>query len=244
MSYLLAWEPDLYEAVVTLATAMVCLTFYGFTINSSYLHKRFIQKFGEEKGIIRWVFFSRYAGVFYFLLVPLSMIYALLPEDITLYGVGLVNVGKSLIWILALGSGIILFQSLFARNPVNLRHYPQIRIPVWTVSLIVKNSLLWFIYLLSYEFMFRGFLLFGTVGALGVWPAILVNTMIYSLSHLPRGARVTILAIPFGILICYLTLKTGTIWVALFLHLILAVSNDIFSIIANPEMKIKKDRLP
>ncbi len=240
MGYQLQWEPGRYEAVVTLATAIVCLIGYGFTSNSSFLYKQCIQKSGEERGKIWWVFFNRYAGFFYFLLIPLGVIYILFSKDITRYGVSIINLAESFIWVLALGTVIIFSQSIFARNPVNLDHYPQIRIPVWSISLIIKNALMWFVYLVSYEFMFRGFLLFGTVDILGVWLAILVNTLIYSLTHIPKGARETILAIPFGILICYLTLKTGTIWVAVFLHFILAVSNDIFSLIAHPEMKIRR----
>jgi len=240
MEYSLEWKPEFFEAIVLLTTVIICLVGYGLTTRSSYLYKLFNRKFGEERGTIRWVFFWRYAGFFYFLLIPVVVMYTLLSQDITRYGVGIVNLPESLIWILALGVLIVLFQAIFARNPVNLSHYPQIRVPVWTVSLIVKNSLGWFLYLVSYEFMFRGFLLFGLVDAFGVWPAILVNTVIYSLAHIPKGARETILAVPFGILICYLTLKTGTIWVAVFLHYILAVSNDIFSIIAHPDMKFKR----
>jgi len=239
MEYSLEWKPEFFEAIVLLTTVIICLVGYGLTIRSSYLYKLFNRKFGEERGTIRWIFFWRYAGFFYFLLIPVVVMYTLLSQDITRYGVGIVNLPESLIWILALGVLIVLFQAIFARNPVNLDHYPQIRVPVWTVSLIVKNSLGWFLYLVSYEFMFRGFLLFGLVAVFGAWPAILVNTVIYSLAHLPKGARETILAIPFGILICYLTLRTGTIWVAVFLHYILAVSNDIFSIIAHPDMKFK-----
>jgi len=239
MEYAFEWKPEFFEVVVLLATVIVCLVGHGVTIHSSYVYKLFIRKFGEERGKIQYIFFWRYSGLLFFLLIPLTAIYTLLSQDVTRYGVGIVNLPQSLIWILALGVLIVIFQAIFARNPVNLVHYPQIRIPVWTVSLVIKNSLLWFVYLLSYEFMFRGFLLFGTTDALGVWPAILVNTVIYSLAHVTKGVRETILAIPFGILLCYLTLKTGTIWIAVCLHFILAVSNDIFSLLAHPEMKIK-----
>jgi len=234
------WEPEFFEAIVSLTTVIICLVGYWFTIRSSYLHKLFNRKFGEERGTIRWIFFQRYAGVFFFLLIPLTVIYTVFSQDLTRYGIGTVNLRESILWILALGVLIVFFQALFARNPGNLVHYPQIRVPVWNFSLIVMNSMTWFFYLVSYEFMFRGFLLFETKDAMGIWPAILVNTVIYSLAHLPKGARETILAIPFGILICYLTLRTGTIWVAVFLHYILAVSNDIFSIIAHPDMKFKR----
>lgn len=240
MGNLGVWKPEFFQVVVSLATVIVCLIGYGLIIHSSRLHKRFIHKFGEEKGRIRWIFFRRYTGIFCFLLIPLVVIYTVFSQDITRYGIGTNNLLESILLILSLGVLIVFFQAKFASNPVNLDHYPQIRVPVWTLSLIVTNSLTWFLYLSAYEFMFRGFLLFGITDVLGIWPAILVNTAIYSLAHVHKGVRETILSFPFGILLCYLTLKTETIWVALFLHFILAVSNDLFSLRAHPEMKIKR----
>lgn len=239
MDYSLEWKPEFFEPVVIHATVILSLVGYWFTIHSSVLHEIFKRKYGDERAKIKWIFFWRYAGVFYFLLIPVIVIFTLLSNGIAEYGVGAANLSGSLIWILGLGSLIVLFQSIFARKQTNLTQYPQIRVQVWDISLVIKNSLGWLIYLISYEFMFRGFLLFGSVYAFGVWPAILVNTALYSLAHVPKGAREAIMAVPFGIIICCLTLRTGTIWVAVFAHFILAVSNDIFSLIAHQEMKFK-----
>ena len=240
MNYSLEWKPEYFEPVIIFGTVIFSLVGYWLTIQSSIIHKLLIRKHGEEKAKISRIFFWRFAGLFYFLLIPICMALFLLPHRISEYGIEATNLLESLLWITGLGIVIVLFQSRFARNSKNLEQYPQIRVAVWDTPLIIKNAVGWFVYLLSYEFLFRGFLLFGSVYAFGVWPGIFINTAFYSLSHLPKGARETLLAIPFGIAICYLTLRTGTIWIAIFVHFILAVSNDLFSMLAHPEMKYKK----
>jgi membrane protease YdiL (CAAX protease family) len=164
----------------------------------------------------------------------------LLGKNLSYFGVRFNNLVESSVWIAGLGSSIILVQSFAARSKSNLSQYPQIRIQEWSRALFFKNTLIWLLYLFSYEFMFRGFLLFGTVYIFGVWPGIAINTVLYSLAHVPKGAREAVMAIPFGLFICYITLRTETIWVAVFLHFALAISNDYFSIQANPDMWFKK----
>ena len=124
----------------------------------------------------------------------------------------------------------------FAGRPENLRVYPQVRISQWTSGLLFCNSLSWMIYLAGYEFILRGFLFFPSMQSLPLAYAILLNLVLYSLAHLPKGRKETLGSIPFGLLLCILTAITGNIWDAFLIHAALAVSNDIFSIKVNPRM--------
>jgi membrane protease YdiL (CAAX protease family) len=94
----------------------------------------------------------------------------------------------------------------------------------------------WIAYLLAYEFLFRGFLFFAALPVLGLFFAIVLNTIIYALVHLYKGFKEVIWSVPLGILLCYLTYLTGTIWVAVFTHIILALSGEWFSVWAHPDM--------
>lgn len=124
----------------------------------------------------------------------------------------------------------------FAGRPENLRAYPQLRISQWTSGLLFYNCLSWMFYLAGYEIILRGFLLFPSIQSLPLAYAILLNLILYSLAHLPKGRKETLGSIPFGLLLCILTAVTGNIWNAFIIHSALAVSNDIFSIKANPRM--------
>ena len=121
-------------------------------------------------------------------------------------------------------------------RPDNIRTYPQLRVFRWTSRLLFLNCLSWLFYLAVYEILLRGFLLFPSIQSLPLSYAILLNLLLYSLAHLPKGRKETLGAIPFGLLLCVLTALTGNIWNAFIIHSTLALSNDIFSIKANPRM--------
>ena len=104
--------------------------------------------------------------------------------------------------------------------------------------MIAHNAFTWVVYLFGYELMFRGILLFATVPIMGAWPAIILNTAFYAIVHMPKSRKETISAVPFGIVLCLITLTTGTFWVAFIVHCGLALGTFFFSLKINPEMKI------
>lgn len=114
--------------------------------------------------------------------------------------------------------------------------YPELRLSVWRPSDLVLSASGWLVYLTGYEFLFRGLLLFSCYHYLGLWPAIVINLALYSTLHLPKGLKEAIAAIPFGALLCYLTLESRSILPAIIIHTVQAVSCEIFCMIRNPKM--------
>jgi membrane protease YdiL (CAAX protease family) len=183
--------------------------------------------------------FQKLAGFVLLGVIPaIAMIFIPLTFEQT--GISIRNLPESMLWVAILGTVIIFINFFAARKPDNLSMYPQIRIRIWTPGRILLSSMGWVLYLLGYEFMFRGLLLFTCVMVMGVWPAIVLNTALYAFVHMPKGMKETLASIPMGILLCILTIKTGTIWVAYFAHVILAVSNEVLSIHFNPDMSFAK----
>jgi membrane protease YdiL (CAAX protease family) len=115
--------------------------------------------------------------------------------------------------------------------------YPELRLKNWTSTGLAVAIGGWILYLTAYEYLFRGLLLFTCIEAFGLWPAAVINLALYSALHLPKGMKEAIAAIPFGALICYLTIKSGSILPAIFIHVLQAVSCELFCIYRNPEMK-------
>lgn len=173
-------------------------------------------------------------------ILPALAFVLIFKESVPAFGLTLSKLANYMPWIFLTSLIPVLLNAFLARNPKTHKVYPQLRIREWTPGLFAFSALGWFLYLLGYEYLFRGILLFGIFDAWGYWPAIAVNTAIYSLAHFNKGSGETLGAIPFGILLCIITLSTGTIWFALVAHLGLALSNDFFSILYNPEMKFIK----
>jgi len=138
---------------------------------------------------------------------------------------------------------LILIMGYFAaRKPGNLENYPQIRTKIWTPGMIVISSTSWILFLVGYEFLFRGFVLHASLEIMDPMPAIALNSALYAFAHFYKGPGETFGAIPVGILVCYITLITGNIWGAVILHSIMALSNEWFSLRAHPNMLIEKVR--
>ena len=78
------------------------------------------------------------------------------------------------------------------------------------------------VFLLSYEFFFRGVLLFTLVETTGLITAIIICTSLYVLIHAFDSKAEIIGAIPFGIILCLLTYYTNSIWAAFIIHIALS----------------------
>lgn len=187
---------------------------------------------------IKPVLMRRLLGILFFGVVPLFVIAFFIPSGTAQYGFSLPGI-KTLIWTLIVSCAIIPMNYFNAGSPDNLAQYPQIRNKYWPSSLLILSAISWIAYLLAYEFLLRGFLLFSSIPVLGIWPSIILNAAVYSLIHIPKGSKETLGAIPFGIFISYLAVETGSFWVAFFAHVILALSNEWFSLRAQPEMHFK-----
>ena len=128
-------------------------------------------------------------------------------------------------------SGMAIWVSYhIALRTIHLKLYPQLRSLQWSSSLLVSNALSWTIYLLGYEMFFRGFLLFSALEILPVTSAFAVNLIVYSAAHFRKGWKESLMAVPFGLLLCLMTFYTGNIWSAFIIHASLALSNDWFAI--------------
>ena len=84
-----------------------------------------------------------------------------------------------------------------------------------------------FSFLLSYEFFFRGVLLFKFLDNSSLSLAILYSTILYVIIHIFDSKKEIIGAIPFGIVLCLITYLTNSIWYAFLIHLALSAVYEV-----------------
>ena len=232
-----AWRPGDAQVVLVIALLTIGFVTYWFLAESSALRQRMVTADGEMPDNTRWVVFQKLMGFLFLGAIPLGVVLGVLPHTLTDYGLSFANTSTSLLWVFGLACLVVPLNVNAARRPTNLEYYPMIRATRWSPRLVLTNALATTAYLFAYELMFRGILLSVCVMMLGVWPAIAINVALYSTTHLPKGPAETIGAIPFGLLVCYITLTTGTIWVAVVIHIILSLSNDYLSVHYHPSMQ-------
>jgi len=229
----------LYEIVTVLLYVLVGLFFNAYFSASSKVFSRVLKKYPDEKAGRLRVYLQRISGMFFLGFMPLALIYTLLPTTLMDYGGLPAEPKATLLWVLLFAMLIIPLILLKAKATSNLSVYPQIRTNKWNLNIVVLSGLTWIGYLLCYEFLFRGFLLFACQRAFGAVPAVVINMLVYSIAHIPKGKFETIGAIPLGLVLCVLTIETGSIWFAFLAHVIMALSNEWIALYHNKNMELK-----
>jgi hypothetical protein len=82
------------------------------------------------------------------------------------------------------------------------------------------------IFLVAYEWFFRGLLLISFCEWLGNSWGITANVLFYSAIHFYKGRKEMIGCIPLGILLCVFTLWWHSVWPAIIFHLQIAIINE------------------
>jgi membrane protease YdiL (CAAX protease family) len=229
------------EAVLlsVIAITWVTLSFILFTLLQKPIREYFLKR-SKNRTVhpdnTLSVLLQRITGVFLYGFISVSLIIFIFKDPLAAFGFEMKNsliTGITVLLLLFIVIPVSLFTS---RSSGNLDFYPQIREKDWDLSLITVSALSWIAYLLAYEFMYRGFLLFSCYHAFGTWPAVIINSSLYSLTHLVKNKREGVGAFFIGIILCTLVLHIGSLWVAFYVHLIMALSNEWFSIRVHPDM--------
>jgi membrane protease YdiL (CAAX protease family) len=226
------------NVAISVAVVTIAFLIYHFASSSETLRHKIEVWFGETGTSYSLVLFNRFLGMLVFGGLPLLAIVFMADTHLQDFGFRRTSGISSWMWVAILSLAIIAVNFINAPNKANLAMYPQIRIPIWNTSTLIISAITWILYLAAYEFMFRGFLLYALYDELGMIAAIAINTSIYSLVHIPKGKTEALGAIPLGILLCYLTLLTGNLLIAFLVHVVMALSNEWFTLRVHPEIKV------
>lgn len=235
-------SPEMLRFSIAILWCVIGFGSYYFLSNNDLINRKagILCKLLDKQG--NQVLIQRLLGLFFLGAFSLLII-CLLPNN-SLHEYGLTFEFKSPPpwWSYSLIPVILILGYFAARKQGNLAHYPQIRSHEWTPGIIIISNMSWILFLLGYEFLFRGFLLSTSLAIMEAGPAIALNCTLYAFAHFYKGPGETFGAIPVGVLLCYLTIVTGNIWSAVILHSVMALSNEWFSLYFHPEMKIVKIR--
>ena len=160
-------------------------------------------------------------------LLPILVVILFFDLPIQNYGFQIPQ-GEYLLILSLLLLGATLLVSIFRPTKrINTDFYPQIRLEQWDRKDHIRNAVSWILYLFGYEFILRGMLFFSCVHAFGLVPAIVINSVIYSLIHIYKGKGEAFGAFFLGILLCLVAFHTNSFILSFVVHVILAVGNDL-----------------
>lgn len=106
--------------------------------------------------------------------------------------------------------------------------YPLARSTMSHVHLFVIIQIFYLFYYMGWEFLFRGFMLFGLEKRFGPLAAILIQTIPSAIIHIGKPVSESFGAILGGLIFGYLAIRTRSIFYPFLLHALLGISTDIF----------------
>jgi len=227
------------EIIWSIILAIFVVGIYSLLTGIRLLRLKIIHEEKSSSASVRLALFQRITGFMLFGFLPLLVIRLIPGRSLADYGIQTKTVLKGLMFALPFALVIVPFSYFNSGRKDNLERYPVFRLRIWDWNSLVVSALSWIIYLIAYEFLFRGFFLFSCLHSFSMPVAIFINICLYSLAHIPKGIKEIIGSVPVGIILCLLVIKVGTIWVAVFIHIMMALSNEWFSIAAHPDMKFK-----
>jgi membrane protease YdiL (CAAX protease family) len=156
------------------------------------------------------------------LMIPVLV---LLSMEYPAWGVFTSSALTSIILIFILVPFVAAFITTHDRDDKHRNYYAGLKVGggFWWKYLITTA-----VYMISYEILMRGVLLHYLLDKMGVFYAIALNTLIYSGMHLVKNKQEALLSVPLGVLLCWMTIYTRSIWPAAFFHLVMAVSFEFY----------------
>lgn len=234
-------SPGFPAAVVILSTVVFYYLYY-YVVNSGLPEKysRTITHLVQKE--IKLFLTKKFSGFLILGFIPGLIYYFFLNPDFGMFGFSVDHFKNNFFIILSLIT--IITAILFINQKINRNNNSlQINISEWNLILFLINATGWIVYLIGYEFLFRGILLFENYNSFGFWPAIAVNVAIYSAIHMVNGKAQTFGALIFGGVASYLTLTCGTLLIPIIMHVSLSLVSDYFSIRFNENLSFTKKKI-
>ncbi len=209
-----------------LLIAVLGYILYFIFLKSSTFKAKYSKLFTHTKSSFYWIQLTRIVAFICMTILPIAYIQYL---EIDFWTIDFNWTATDTKYTLILAALVVPMGAINSKGKEHLAMYPQVRMLQWNTTEYLSNIFSWGLYLLGYEFLFRGILFLGLIPFVGLYPAIITNTVLYAGAHLYKGKKETLGSIPLGIVLCLITAQTQTIWTAFAVHWIMATNNFVWS---------------
>lgn len=196
----------------------VALVIVQFTLGSRSLFREEFSVFfpAEWRGVLAWGWWFAMQGVTGFVLpvLALTLLFRRRPGEI---GLGLGD-WKLALAIAALYVPVVAVGTWVLSNGAEFQaQYPHYQPAANDWRFFIVYELLFLFYWIGWEYLWRGFVLFGTARTLGLY-AIIVQAMPFALLHLQKPLAEALLSIVGGVALGALVWRCRSFWIAVPIH--------------------------
>lgn len=215
--------PDLPLALVYLELAL------ALTLLATVLHFRHARKARAELAAVR-LYFASFFGLG--LLAPGLIVALTSAEPLALLASWGWTFGQSGPGLMIVAAGLplaVLASAVGSRDPEMIRMYPFAKDAYSSMrTFLVYQASYVLLYYLPWEFIFRGVLFLPLVPAIGLLPALAVQTLISTLFHIGHPDSEVFAAAGAGLLFGAIAWLTGSFFYTFVLHAAAGVATDTF----------------
>lgn len=172
--------------------------------------------------------YHHFATLVLFALIPVLIIKTVLKESLRDYGVALGD------WRLGLkmtALALVVMPPMIwlsSSDPQFLAEYPLTMRAMDSPTLFAEWALIYLVYYIGWEMFFRGFIGFGLRRPLGDFHAMMAQTAMSTIIHIGKPMGETFSAIPGGIYMGLLALRTRSLLWPLLFHWYIGLLNTLF----------------
>lgn len=191
-------------------------------------HKRLLRKYGDYQA------FLRYFGFFFVMFFALPMLLILLAsaEPGAFLASRGFTFGRSQKGLLIMGLSVpiaLIAAFIGSRDPVMKAQYPFSKEACSNPKRFVFFEICYLaLYYLPWEFLYRGVLFFPLIPAIGLVPALAVQTVISTLHHFGHPDSEIFAALGAGFIFGLIAYATGSFLYTVFIHALVGIGNDTF----------------
>ena len=226
--YLRGWER---QATVILLASALLLTLHRYYSRRSFFKRHFAEYFGNAPLAESYPYYYWFLiTAFTLLLVPVLVAKFGTKEKLSDYGVQLGNqrLGwrvTGIAWILMIPVVIL---AVIAYPPF-VAKYPLCKVVASSWQAFLPYQLAYGVYMFSWEFFFRGFMLFGLERKFGNY-SILIQTIPFAVMHYSKPLPEALGSIIAGVLLGVLALETRSFIYGAAIHWLVAMTMDVVAV--------------
>ena len=222
-----------YKTKTIAFIGIFCLILFKLADSRTFLSSNLPDLFGDAEfsGIV-YYFFLVFLIMF---LVPAYFFSFFIKEQFQYTGFRTGDFKRGMRYVITFLPLILLFFVIpAAKNELFQDHYPLYSGLRKSMTIFMVYQVLYALYYFSYEFFFRGFLLFGLKDSLGSLKSVTVVTILTTLAHIGKPYPEILICIPAGFFFGYIAFKTRSFLYVFLMHWVIGMALDTF-ILLQPE---------
>ncbi len=216
-----------FRSIILLTISWYFSTPVFFDQNFSF-HKNFTFSYKDLVSFAYWFMFDSIL----FFVIPLVIIKFIFNENLKNFGINFKNINIGLGFTVLSFLIFIPIIYLLSRSENFVQYFPLMKNAKEDLLVFIIYEFCFIIFIFSWEFFFRGFMLFGLEKSFGIY-SIFIQMIPFVILHNGKPFLETFTAIFGAIILGYFALRTRSLFYGFFIHTFILVSLDIIAFIMN-----------